>query len=87
MRFQDQVAVITGAASGIGRATTTTLASEGAHVVAVDLNRDTLTRLIEDGVFDDKTVTTFVADVLDPLQVQNMVDKVDSLVKSLCRSN
>jgi len=37
-RFADRVAVITGAAGGIGRATAVRLASEGATVVAVDLD-------------------------------------------------
>lgn len=36
-RFQDQVVVITGAGGGIGRAAAVRFATEGAHVVAVDL--------------------------------------------------
>ena len=36
MRLADRRAIITGAASGIGRATTELFASEGAHVLAVD---------------------------------------------------
>ncbi|MAB91603.1 MAG: short-chain dehydrogenase [Planctomycetes bacterium] len=39
MRLKDKVAVITGAASGIGRQSAIRFASEGAHIVAVDLNR------------------------------------------------
>jgi NAD(P)-dependent dehydrogenase (short-subunit alcohol dehydrogenase family) len=39
-RFADRVAVITGAVGGIGRATAVRLASEGATVVAVDLDAD-----------------------------------------------
>jgi NAD(P)-dependent dehydrogenase (short-subunit alcohol dehydrogenase family) len=37
MRFSDKVAVVTGADSGIGRATATRLLAEGATVIAVDL--------------------------------------------------
>ncbi len=39
-RFADRVAVITGGAGGIGRATAERLASEGATVVVVDLDAD-----------------------------------------------
>ena len=37
-RLQDRVAVITGAASGIGLAASRRLAAEGAHVVVADVN-------------------------------------------------
>jgi NAD(P)-dependent dehydrogenase (short-subunit alcohol dehydrogenase family) len=37
-RFTDQVIVVTGAGSGLGRASAVHLADEGAHVVAVDLD-------------------------------------------------
>ena len=37
MRFQDKVVVITGAAGGIGLAAVRRFASEGARIVAVDL--------------------------------------------------
>ena len=40
-RLEGRVAVITGAGSGIGYATAKRLASEGAHVVAVDTNEET----------------------------------------------
>lgn len=39
-RFADRVALITGAASGIGAATSRRLASEGATIVVVDTNAD-----------------------------------------------
>ncbi len=40
MRFRNQVAIVTGAASGIGRATAIRLAQEAARVVLVDMERD-----------------------------------------------
>jgi NAD(P)-dependent dehydrogenase (short-subunit alcohol dehydrogenase family) len=41
-RFTDKAALITGAASGIGRAVAVQLASEGARVLAFDINEDGL---------------------------------------------
>ncbi len=60
-RFDGQTALLTGAASGIGRATAILLASEGANVVGCDINADALSeteQLIVDagGVFTPLTV-------------------------------
>lgn len=38
MRLENKVAIVTGAASGIGAATAQLFAAEGAHVLAVDMN-------------------------------------------------
>ena len=39
-RVADKVALVTGAAAGIGRAAALALAREGAHVVATDIDGD-----------------------------------------------
>ncbi len=46
-RFEGKVAVVTGAASGVGRATTHRLASEGASVFGVDMNEAGLAETFE----------------------------------------
>lgn len=66
-RLEGRVAVVTGAASGIGLATSKRLASEGAKVVAVDTNQESGTKLAAEigGIF-------VKADVTDKAQVENI---------------
>lgn len=44
-RFKNKTAIVTGAASGIGRATVIRLLAEGAHILAVDINETLLQEL------------------------------------------
>ena len=62
MTVQDKTALVTGAASGIGRATALLLAERGARVVAIDRDGDGLARLAGDAAGD---VLTLVQDVTD----------------------
>src|SRR5213592_3470044 len=48
MRFQDKVALITAAASGIGRATADIIAKEGGTIVPVDNNEERLDRTVRE---------------------------------------
>jgi len=73
MKLKDRVAVITGAGSGIGRASALEFAKEGARVVVADINRngavETVKR-IEQAGGQAHAVTT---DVADAASVQNLV--------------
>lgn len=62
-RFADKVVLVTGAASGIGAATTTLFRDEGAHVVGVDLAGDG-TEVLKGDVTDAESVRTFVAEAI-----------------------
>ena len=68
MRFTERVAVVTGGATGIGRATALAFASEGAKVVVADVNtregQETV-RLIRDGGGDGLFVATDVSKSAD----------------------
>lgn len=62
-RFDGKVALITGAGSGIGRAVTLRLASEGADVLAHDLNADALAETAKLVADTGNTLTTRTGDI------------------------
>jgi meso-butanediol dehydrogenase/(S,S)-butanediol dehydrogenase/diacetyl reductase len=64
-RFAGKVALVTGAASGIGLATTERLAREGARVLACDVNADLLDGEVQRLVKDGLKVTARMVDVTD----------------------
>ena len=72
--LRNKVAVITGAASGIGRAIAGALAARGAHIVAVDLNNDGIQALA--GPLSDQGATVLPqrADVSDPVAFDGIRD-------------
>jgi len=69
-RFQNKTALVTGAASGIGRATAARLLEEGARVMAVDVQADALEQLARDA---GPHCATHLCDVSDPSAVRATV--------------
>jgi NAD(P)-dependent dehydrogenase (short-subunit alcohol dehydrogenase family) len=47
-RFENKIALVTGAASGIGRATALTFAKEGAQVILADINPEFGNHVLEE---------------------------------------
>jgi len=72
-RFSDKVVVVTGASAGIGRAASLRFASEGASVIAVDLNEETLEETVALIETAGGKAHPVVADVTVSAQVENYV--------------
>lgn len=75
LRFSGTDVLVTGAASGIGRATTLRLASEGAAIVAVDRDADGLDEVRWSAQGTAGRVVTRVADITDEASVRESVDE------------
>jgi len=72
--FSGQSALVTGAGSGIGRATALRLAAGGAAVVVVDIEEKAAEAVAEEIVGAGGRAVPFVADVSEPEQVRASVD-------------
>ena len=71
MRFQNAVALISGAGAGIGRATASIIGREGGTVVAVDLDQSALDKIAEE-IGPTRTLSVR-ADALDAGAVEDVV--------------
>lgn len=89
MRFSERVAVVTGAAQGIGRAVALKFAMEGASVVALDINSEALLRLKGELEEYTKDILCLECDISDEAKVNETAayalekfGKVDILVNN-----
>lgn len=76
MRFQDKVAVVTGAAQGIGEAYAKALAAEGAKVVVADLNAEAGEQVAKQVEADGGTAMFVRTDVSSHESAAAMVEAV-----------
>ena len=78
-RFDGKVALVTGAASGIGRATMERLAREGANVIAVDQETGTLNEAVSRLKAGGANVIAVVADVMDESAIEAAFATLDDM--------
>ncbi len=75
MDLKGKSAIVTGAASGIGRATAELLANEGAKVIAADWNEARLNDAVGEMTASGAAITAFKVDVAQRADCEAMVDK------------
>ena len=77
-QLTDRVAVITGAGSGIGRATALALAKEGCELALSDVNESGLLETVALIGGDSTKVTTYLVDAASPTEMKKFADAVAS---------
>lgn len=75
--MENRIALVTGAASGIGAAVARTLGEKGVRVAAVDRDAETLRETVEKLTADGLTAEAFHCDVTDGRQVEDTVAEAE----------
>ncbi|MRX43833.1 SDR family NAD(P)-dependent oxidoreductase [Agromyces kandeliae] len=80
-RFTGKTVIVTGAGSGIGRATASRIVREGGKVVAIDVSQERLDEFAAE--HDGADVVTLVADITDDAKIAEILaaagDRIDGL--------
>ena len=74
MKLEGRVAIVTGAASGMGRAIALRYAREGARVVVADLNQSAGQQVVDEIIAASGSAVAVAVDVRDPRQARSMTD-------------
>jgi NAD(P)-dependent dehydrogenase (short-subunit alcohol dehydrogenase family) len=80
-RFARQTVIVTGAASGIGRATASRVAREGGRVIAVDIRADRLQELAT--THADAAIVPVTGDLTDPAGIAAIVAAAGETIDAL----
>jgi len=75
-RFENKTALVTGGGSGIGKSICRRLASEGAHVLILDINLDSAETVAGEVKDADGNATAFTCDVADHGEVEKIVSGI-----------
>ena len=70
------IAVVTGAASGMGEATAKLFASEGALVAAIDVNEEGLNRVVDEISSEGKSAKGWILDLSDGEAIKRVFDQI-----------
>ena len=83
MNFAGKTALITGAASGIGRATAITFAQNGARVVIADIDMEKLEGVKKEIEEYTKDVLAFKCNVSDEKRVYEVVAEIEKVFEKV----
>ncbi|GLO65442.1 MULTISPECIES: glucose 1-dehydrogenase [Oceanobacillus] len=74
MKLQNKVAIVTGAASGMGKAIATLYASEGAKVIVADLNEEGAQSVVEEITNNNGVATAIKVNIAQKEDIDKMID-------------
>ena len=82
-KLENKTAIITGAASGMGKAIAQLFASEGANVVLADLKQNEIDQVVNTIIKDGGKAMGVVCNVANELEMRNLIDETIKKFKTL----